>query len=1041
MTTRRWKRSPELGRRALLGGVVGTAVTTGILPGFALTSCSPSSSEAEAARVVPLVARRTKTLHVAFPLELLVLLRRPEHASRLSLFVGGASHPLSAHTPATLAAASNHALYGKPTETPTHYVEGAAFSVEGVQSYKVLYTTADGRYFPLLAGIHIPTARDVAASDSNDDAPDPFHLSVDDAALWCIYHDPGILSLEPTTATMVAKAARACAEFDALRLEIRRRLVTTTSAMLERGEAWISSVFDLDEAGQKIPALALDGSPRVDGSGATVWQTSYVGAPAVVTATRALLAAATTRMNGDPAFEGVRYLPTQGVDVVPSGLTSSGTSTPFICLDSGTTVSRRTVDFHAHGHEFTVEMKNRSAVGSLLLVQSVSATGTKIVGWAGAPGVFFPSIPFPPGSEYTTEAKVEVDVPEDANEVHVWTAAAAFSRGVRGELVPDDIAAYRDVMWALDALVDFVLPVMLLGMGIGGARANKSLRDVVKHSLVHVVEEGGLELIVELLASFTGKGKSLGDRFEEAGAAVGAGVVKFMARLGPQIFGGIAATIVAELVVEATAEKCVPIVGWTTALLGVAQSLVQLGFVEEHVRTGKMLTRHRAVATSAVKVAVAPSKEDAQFPDRAAKYAVTLTPTTEDEAFRPMEARGVFASSENSFDVAFDRVPRMALVATVTLFDRFGTAVAEGKHVVPAPSGEDEEREIELETVGIPFVVTPKSRLVHTRKLAATATGHTWAGTAAVPVAMPGDDDRSISTDPRGLRVGGFGALTYSQQRQKIGYAFKSPCSPDAFSFHTQDAERGSTNVKRTACGASHAMMVVHSLADHHCIVARTGEDLLVFPYDPTSTDLASFVGTTTAASGRLHGTEVLHARMHRETGALTAITDFGLEIVCLGVPSGAPPSAAAQTRRGTRAGQLLSPVSVAPFRTKHRVAVLESGLNRRIQVFDLDANPMDLPVVSLEPVASDPFTRLVHLDLDVDADDNYWVVGLDPEAHSFSLRVYAPTGAPIVTFKDVNAYRLALNSFNELWALSPENFPGPGGYSEPSVSLWLPYA
>lgn len=1040
--TKRVRKGHALGRRDLFGGVVGTAVTAGILPGFAATtSCSSTASTSAVPVTGPVVAKRTKLLHVAFPIELAALLRRPEHAARLSLSLGGASHPVSLHTPVTLLAAAKNVLFGKPTETPTHFVEDAAFSVEGVQSYKLLYTLPDGRFFPLLAGIHVPTARDLALGDGPNDDVDPFHLSVDDAALWCIYHDPGILALEPTTATMVAKAARACAEFDALRLEIRRRLVATTAEMLERGEAWISSVFDLDDAGQKIRARALDGSPLVDAAGSPVWQTSYVGAPSVVTATRALIAATTTRMNADPAFEGVRYLPTKGVDGTTTALTSSGTDSPLVCLDSGTTVSRRTVDFHAHGRELTVEMTNRSAVGALLLVESVTATGSKKIGWASAPGVFFPSIPFPPGAEYTTEAKLELEVPEDANEIHVWTAAAAFGRGVRGELVTDLVATHRDVVWALDALVDFALPVGLLAMGIGGARANKSLKDVVKHALVHVLEEGGLERLVEELAAFTGKGKSLGDRFEEGGAAIGAGIVKLMARLGPQIFGGIVVAIVTELILEATAEKCIPVIGWSTALLGAAQSLVQLGFVEEHVRTGKMLTRHRAVATSPVKVTVAPSREDAQFPDRSAKYVVALTPVTEDEAFRPMEARGTFTPTETSFQVAFDRVPRMALVATVTLQDRFGASVAEGKVVVAAPSGAEEEREIDLETVGIPFVVTAKSRLVHTRKLTATPDGHVWSGSTSIPAPMPNDDDRSISTDPRGLRVGAFGALTFSQQRQKIAYNFKSPCSPDAFSFHVHEAERGSAEVKRTTCGATRSRMLVHSLADHHCIVDRRGEDLLVFPYDPSSTDLATFDGTTAAATGRLHGTEILHARIHRETGALTAVTDFGLEIVRLGVSSGAPPSAAAQTRRGSRPGQLLAPVSVAPFRTRHRVAVLESGSNRRIQVFDLDANPMDLPIVSLDPVAGDPFTRLVHLDLDVDADDNYWVLGLDPDAHTFSLRVYSPNGAPIVTFKDVNAYRLALNSFNEMYALSPQNLAGPGSYAEPSVSLWLPYA
>lgn len=1035
-------------RRKMLGGMLGGAAATALLPtlGAGLgAGCGPSEKKRYSVTSV------RKTIHVSFPSEIKAVLGNRAIKPRLALHIAGQTLAVVAHTRQSLANAKAHQLFDSASEEPTHYAESALFSAEGVQSYYLGYATDDGRVVPLLGGIHIPTQRDSQRSNLADGEEDPTHLSIDDAAIWAIYHDPGIMALDPAAASAVVAAARSCPEFDALRFEIKKRLVASTHDSLQRGEAWITCNYELDEKGQKIAMRNFDGTPLVGADGKQVYERTWVGAPAVVSATAALISATTTKLNSNPAFNNVKYInaPARAVgdDVTSLQASSLGEhkTRHFKCFDNNKTQSRRQVEVTIEGDELKASMTNHSALATMMVIESYSGTDHKVIGYGVAPSVFFPAIPFPPDKPYQTEAKLEVEVPENANEIRVWTTAGGFRRGVDASLITPAMERFYIATWAIDAVLDFVLPSMFIYMGIGGATCHSTLMTVVKHAAVHLLEEGAVEIVIEALASFVGQGKSLGDRFEEFGSALLGTFIKIMSRLLPEIFGSLAAGLIADVIVGAAVEKSIPVVGWTIAAIGVAQSLVQLGFATEHLITNQSYTAYRTIFTRDVKLTVKPKADEAQFPERAARYKATITGVAKDGTLLPIEKSGVFQSTADSFHVDFHEVPRLAFDINITLYDSDGAQVGLGHQRFPAPNDDEHVFEAEMETEGIPFNVTKRSRFTHARKLEVTANQRAWVGSVAAPAPAPTSDDRALSPDQRDGKVQKLVALTFSQTKQRLAYNFSSPNDTSAFSFHAHDIGRTTAEVNATAGTITKSRALIHSLRDHHCLIDFHQGTLAVFPYVVGETNLATFDPVSQASigfHGRLHGTDLIHARIHPHAGVLCAVTNLGLEILPLSELSSQPGSSFALTRRGTQPGQLLTPIAVAPLRERHAVAVLEIGENRRIQLFDFNGNLLDEPTVSLAPTAADPFTGLMHTDLDVDSNGNYWVTGYHPTSHQFSMRVYQPSGQGLATASGVNAQRLALNLFNELYTLNVENVRGPGvgNYPEPTLSVWLPH-
>ena len=56
-----------------------------------------------------------------------------------------------------------------------------------------------------------------------------------------------------------------------------------------------------------------------------------------------------------------------------------------------------------------------------------------------------------------------------------------------------------------------------------------------------------------------------------------------------------------------------------------------------------------------------------------------------------------------------------------------------------------------------------------------------------------------------------------------------------------------------------------------------------------------------------------------------------------------------------------------------------------------------------------------------------------------YRLDLYQPNGAWLARTVGVNAARIIVDMWRNLYTLNYESFQGPGGRTEPSVSPWIP--
>ncbi len=154
---------------------------------------------------------------------------------------------------------------------------------------------------------------------------------------------------------------------------------------------------------------------------------------------------------------------------------------------------------------------------------------------------------------------------------------------------------------------------------------------------------------------------------------------------------------------------------------------------------------------------------------------------------------------------------------------------------------------------------------------------------------------------------------------------------------------------------------------------------------------------------------------------------------------------------KGSRPGLIDSPVAAA-VSPDGVILLLEVG-NNRIQAFDLGANPVRHFVNQGSPYSltlggTDPAKGWQYLDLAVEYTGYMYVLSYNQGSFIYRLDIYHPQqsgSAPIATTQDVNAARLAVDFWRNVYTLNYEvlQLPGgaPAGLTEPSVSLWTPCA
>ncbi|HYO79688.1 MAG TPA: hypothetical protein VE010_24700 [Thermoanaerobaculia bacterium] len=150
----------------------------------------------------------------------------------------------------------------------------------------------------------------------------------------------------------------------------------------------------------------------------------------------------------------------------------------------------------------------------------------------------------------------------------------------------------------------------------------------------------------------------------------------------------------------------------------------------------------------------------------------------------------------------------------------------------------------------------------------------------------------------------------------------------------------------------------------------------------------------------------------------------------------------------GVRDGLLSRPRAIA-VALDGRLLVLEDG-NRRIQSFDYTGNPVkyfkstDDVDKSCTMALRDTGTAATYLDLSVESKGYLFVLAFEGDtatakASQYRVDIYQPDGTFLVSTPGVAAAKIAVDLARSLFTLNYETLSGPGGRTEPSISMWLP--
>lgn len=1014
----------HIGRRNAVIGAVAAAILAKLG-----TGCSDDT--AVPARAAIPTSERSVHVHLGSFANL-----GPDKLAKVRVHVAGGVYELTAHGDE-----SRERFFpgdAKRSAEVSHFAERVRFSTLGAQSYRIGYPNDAGSFTKLFAGIHVP-----------DD--DPMHIADDDQrAVYAVYHNPALLTLDTETAAKVIGHVKSTGGFRDLKRSIVAAGAAVTPENAELGDSgWIKGKFLEDKAGAKIPRTKLKGGGIVPGK----YQFKWVLEDTVADAASTVAAQAQRLMHGDETLEGKKYGTSDGVGVhvEPRRLRAGAqdASDAFVFADQGLFRGRRAFTVEDKSGVLSLTVTNPNAVGTLVAMRPLDLNGNpigakrQVLGYV--PGTFYPGLPRLIGP---SKMSFPLTLPAGAATVDFVSSALGVNWGdfaaLKGDPhgLADDAISYFTGNAVFSGILDFFLPITLLAAGAGGELASaisvQLLKAMVDKVGVQLFIDVAKTVFVDLFAAGTGELtlETCLAILPKVGAAVLSCIPTVIAKAS---FAALVAVIVeglTEAIAEDAIEDSIPIVGWVLKVLEILTALIQLAIEIEHVATGQAVIKSSLTPAHPVSVVLHPNPPDPGtiFPPGASSYRLTVTPSGR----LPMESSGTFNPSPTSTTIDVPRVPLLGtLTIDATLFDSANHVVGHRTINVENATvlGQQQTIDIDLDLFAVPL--GPSSRLSHYDRLDVATGGRAWTKTATRPTA----DENALSCDVKALKVCEALGISASLLPAQVAYAFRTPmaCAGGAVRSQLHVASLSdATMVRATPCGSEGLSRILLGATreEKSLVIARSKEGPYgVFPFDadkliPTDLDLV-----LANAVGELRGDTLASVRRHAD-GYVIALTDVGVEAVH--VESGTRRHPQIFARRGLRLGQISEGVAVAPLRGVRGYLLLEQATHR-IQAVDFEGNPLTVfGAGSAMQLPRDGGRS--YLDVEVDHVGHIWVLSTAPNGSAkdtFRVDVYGRTGVPIVSFEDVNAKALAVDPLGTLYTLDFENAIGPGTYPEPIVSRW----
>lgn len=338
----------------------------------------------------------------------------------------------------------------------------------------------------------------------------------------------------------------------------------------------------------------------------------------------------------------------------------------------------------------------------------------------------------------------------------------------------------------------------------------------------------------------------------------------------------------------------------------------------------------------------------------------------------------------------------------------------------------------------------------HKQKIVLDAAGrHVWQASSAAPFVQTNCDNISGNLCKLvGITLSEpFGAIGYAWMASSSGVRdFANGASGQMYQFanlsFTQTPESG---YKFSGGGFSTPARLAYdrsSATSHNFYIDTATGSSIVRRITMTAVDKPPAIDmpASNLAVGRFN--HASDAFLIHPTGKLisinTALSKFEVLVpAATPVADSAAPLAQAYSGPGEREGLLKGPACMA-LTPGGAILVIEQA-NNRIQAFDTGANPTKIfssNTSSTMPLrqASDGST---FMDLAVETVGYLYV--LSAKANVYTLDIYDPQGVWLSATKGVNAGKLTVDLFRNLYTLNFETLKPVGNVTEPSISQWIP--
>jgi hypothetical protein len=535
---------------------------------------------------------------------------------------------------------------------------------------------------------------------------------------------------------------------------------------------------------------------------------------------------------------------------------------------------------------------------------------------------------------------------------------------------------------------------------------------------------------------------------------------------------------IVENMVGEEAEKYVPFVGFVFAALGVAGTLADLAETTAAVIETPSTSSVEIARTMTLKVNVQCDPQHAMWPSTAHQYRLMVQ--YQGGTFMHLDGEmfeftnGV--TSANPIVKSFSNVPAggyLKVYAVIYSRNWWICGYASSADWVRATPGSGASLTVDLIIKERLVPLTADTRYSHNEVLTYTAAkGHQWSGgTDTTPLAAPTETATALDDSPTGNHLGELIEITINDHAHTLGYCWrasgqglpfvgsKDVSNSQMYAFqnisYLGSPESGLKSTNAGYTGRPHILydqfgpLAEGATGDgNNFYLDVVGEvyHLRRIAFDAKPIDLNP---KKPPLSWGKFTQPHLDAIVVHPAGWVAAVSFKNSKLEVLQIPAAGTadadaPAAQLRSGEGSVEGLINGPVALA-VTPDGNLLVLES-LNNRIQAFDMVGNPVQaFGAAGAKSSHMSLHARdgtSTYLDLGTESKGYIYVlshIGDGSSQTQYNLDIYEPTGAYLCTTNGLNAAKLVVSLWRDVYALNYQVLLGPSNRTEPSVSQWIP--